>query len=256
VPQIHRLELDRAAGRPVNEASLYRGFVEEWMLRDEGKHVFTKEHKQLMMERLAADLWRDHAREWPWSKVADWLDTFLYENPKVAARYARANIPADILNADFRTATFFLRPDAAKDGFRFAHTSLQEYFLACHLVRSLEGAASVQAWDLPMTSTETLDFLGQLLALQSAPEKNRSLRVLGDIMGQDCLQAAWLAFRYWMQAIEHDLPEPSPQKVNLPGAVADGGRICGRGPGQRLNLRGANLRGIQLNHALLNCCGL
>jgi hypothetical protein len=33
-----------------------------------------------------------------------------------------------VLNQDFRAATFCLRPDDEKDGFRFAHTSLYEYF--------------------------------------------------------------------------------------------------------------------------------
>lgn len=256
VPQIHRLELERAAGRQVNEASLYRGFVEEWLLRDEGKHVFTKEHKQLMMERLAADLWRDNAREWPWTQVADWLDGFLFENPRIAARYNRENVPADILNADFRTATFFLRPDSSKDAFRFAHTSLQEFFLACHLLRTLSMPDPSADWNLPRPSIETLDFFGQLLALEPEYKQGRALLTLGGLMGSDCQAAAALAFEYWLRAIERGHPEPGPTHVRLPGYQLDGRRLKGHGPGRLLNLTGADLRGVSLNQAELQFVNL
>ena len=47
------------------------------------------------------------------------------------------------------------------EAFRFAHTSLQEYFLACYLVEALETGRA-EAWALPMPSRETFDFMVEL----------------------------------------------------------------------------------------------
>ncbi|MBI4657388.1 MAG: TIR domain-containing protein [Verrucomicrobia bacterium] len=208
--QIGDLERERAAGRPVNAASLYQTFVEKWLLRDDGKHQFTKEHKRLTMESLAADLWRDNAREWPWSRVAEWLDTFLYENPVIAARYSRDKIPADILNQDFRTATFFLRPDTSKDGFRFAHTSLLEFFLACRLLKCLTQTGAAAVWDLPMPSLETFDFAGQILETMSRADCERALAGLQALLENAASpdRARLAAFTFLVRAAKQGHPIP------------------------------------------------
>jgi hypothetical protein len=114
-----------------------------------------------MMEALATHLSRQNQKILPWSKVARWLDGFLNQHAEIRERYQ--DKPAEVLNQDFREATFCLRPDDEKDGFRFAHTSLYEYFLALHLVRALEEN-HIEHWNLPLPSDETLDFAGQLLA--------------------------------------------------------------------------------------------
>ncbi|MEM9280703.1 MAG: AAA family ATPase [Verrucomicrobiota bacterium] len=164
-PELEGLQWEQASGKEVNAAALYDKFIDRWLLRDEGKHVFSKEHKKLLMEHLAADLWRDEAREWPWEQVSEWLDEFLYANPKIADRYARDGVSTETLFQDFRTATFFLRPDASDDGFRFAHTSLQEYFLAGHLIRSLITGvnAATNAFETAAPSNETLSFFEQMM---------------------------------------------------------------------------------------------
>ena len=66
-----------------------------------------------------------------------WLAARWAEDATFRLRYAPA-AGADLktfalLEEDFRTATFVLRPDTSADEFRFAHTSLQEYFLARYL---------------------------------------------------------------------------------------------------------------------------
>ena len=57
-------------------------------------------------------------------------ETYLYQGKEPAKVY-------EILGEDFRTATMIVRPDESNGWFHFAHTSLQEYFLASHLMRSL-----------------------------------------------------------------------------------------------------------------------
>ncbi len=218
-PELESLEADRVAGHSINAAALYHKFTERWMARDEGKHLFTPTHKRRLMEQLAADLWRDNAREWPWEQVEEWLDGFLLVHPALADAYRE--ISRAVLKQDFRTATLFLRPDGAADAFRFAHTSLQEYFLAGHLARSLyvRGGRPAEAWDLPMPSLETLDFLGQILAILPSKDCETALRRLGELLGDShaCGAARTIALRYFLLAHEKELPVPKHPNLALAG---------------------------------------
>ena len=203
-PELESLERDRAAGRSVNAASLYKKFIERWLHRDKGKHIFSPAHKLRLMQALAAALWRDNAREWPWDQVEEWLEDFLHRHP--ALQQAVANHPITTLQQDFRTATFFLRPDSSAETFRFAHTSLQEYFFASHLLRALDpkfdSSSSHEAWDLPQPSLETFNFLGQLLQTLSPTARKKSLSSLGDLLAnpEAPSQARLIALRYHLHA--------------------------------------------------------
>lgn len=226
-PEIEGLEQERAAGRPVNAASLYRRFVERWLHRDDGKHVFTPAHKLRLMEALASDLCRDNAKEMSWQRVEEWLETFLYENPVIAR--AVEGRPITTLHQDFRTATFFLRPATAGESFRFAHTSLQEYFLACHLARALQSgrksdASPGAAWDLPMPSLETLDFLGQLLQCAADRERREALARLGALLADPAApaKARFNTLRYHLRAHQQALPDLDQPDVALGGLDLEG----------------------------------
>jgi len=153
-----------------------------------------------------------------------------------------------VLKEDLRTATFVLRPTTEEKHFRFAHTSLQEYFLAAYLARALlEG--KLERWDMPRVSRETLDFLGQILALE--PQIKVALRSLETLLGGETLRAAVLAFDYWLVALEHGHPVPAPSRVKLTGANLEEWHIRGRSPTQPLNLRRADLTNVRLNRARL-----
>ena len=242
--QIESLELRRARGERVTAVTLYDGMVQDWLQRDAGKHKFSEAHKRELMEHLAAEFWREGVKEWPWPRVENWLEQFYASHPVWQARYA-GKCDFDLLLEDLRTATFIVRPETSPDHFRFAHTSLQEYFLASHLARALAGQADAH-WDLPMVSLETLNFLGQILAVSN---QGAAMASLGRILGGGCLQAAVLAFKYWLEAIKHGHPEPQPQFVNLSGANLAEWHIQGRSKDQPLNLRGASLRKTLINRA-------
>ena len=95
----------------------------------------------------------------------------------LTALYASAFTDAkrrDELLQDFRTATFIARWDG--DTFRFAHTSLQEYFLAVHLTTALEEA-QLDEWNLPEVNAETLDFAAELFAQRSAESASARTRL-------------------------------------------------------------------------------
>jgi len=149
------------------------------------------------------------------------------------------------LEEDFRTATFVLRPDSSLESFRFAHTSLQEYFLARYLLRGLSTNA-MSTWDMPYPSPETLDFLGQLLATVPTRQQAIALRALETLLGSYRPQATDLALRYWLLAVQHGAPAPESLRVDLHGADLSGLTIRGRTPPPPLNLVDANLSETQL----------
>ena len=241
--RLGELEALQMRGETVNAARLYDLVVRSWLSRDDGKHHLDAMHKRRLMEALAAALWRSGEKQWDVDLLEEWFDEFLHQNPAIASAYA--NKDRALLKEDLRTATFVLRPDTEAKHFRFAHTSLQEYFLASHLFRALADKADA-AWDMPMVSLETLDFLGQILATNPS---SAAIASLERILGGTCLPAACLAFKYWLEAINHGHPEPQPQQVNLAGANLDEWHIRGRSKDRPLNLRGANLRSVQLNRA-------
>ena len=69
---------------------------------------------------------------------------------------------------------------------------------------------------------------------------------LEDLLGTYRPLATDIALRYWLVAIDHDLPAPTPLRVDLHGADLSGLTIRGRSPEQPLNLVDANLSETQL----------
>ena len=157
-------DLDRAltAGKKVRSVDLYRSLVRSWLIRDSGKHRFEEDDKPRLMACLAAWMWREGVKSLSIERLGSWLKETLLHDPTFRALYAddlKETEKRDRLLQDFRTATFIARWDG--DSFRFAHTSLQEYFLATHLVRALEEG-NADDWCLPTVNRETLDFAAEL----------------------------------------------------------------------------------------------
>ena len=242
---LEQLETLSLSGEPVNAARLYDLFIRSWLNRDDGKHQLNPAHKRRLMEDLAAAMWRDGTKQWEADRLESWLDEFLADEANRALAGAYQTRDRDVLKEDLRTATFVLRPDMEEKHFRFAHTSLQEFFLASYLARALRERAT-RRWDLPMPSAETLEFLGQILSWERPALE---LETLNAILGGDGLSAATTAFRYWLDALEKNLPAPDPTHVRLAGADLEEWQIRGPAPAQPLNLRGANLAGVRLNRA-------
>ena len=130
--EIAELEQLRQTGRPIHGVTLYRLMVERWLERDSGKHHIKPEHKLLLAESIAAHLARRRTNALPHEDLEGFLHEWLAGSPSLASRYQRLH--PDQLEEDLRTATFLSRIDTnAGSLFRFAHTSLAEYFLARHL---------------------------------------------------------------------------------------------------------------------------
>ncbi|MGH3569580.1 MAG: NACHT domain-containing protein, partial [Pseudonocardia sp.] len=248
--QVEFIETAKLAGRTLRSVDLYGEVVQRWLSRDSGKHTLTPEHKQLLMEEIAAGLWRSGRNSWEAAEVDDWLLDVLDRRPELRRHY-RERVP-DLWKADFRTATFLTREG---DTFAFGHRSLAEYFLARYLSRALADAGStasrgLDALAMPVPSPETLDFLGQSIAGASAEHRSAALAGLDRIGRRYVPQASELALAYALRSAEHGHPHQSLVGARLAGARLSGWVIGTEGhDGTLLPMAGADLAGADLRRA-------
>jgi len=148
-------------GEPVSGAKLYDHVVNDWLDRDDRKSKLEARHRRLLMEHLSARLWRMKIHSWHIDEMEKWLMDFIINKDEDIKSHYGISPPElrERFRKDLRTATFLVRED--NDLFRFAHTSLQDFFLASYLFKSLEKG-DFTAWDLPCPSVEVYDFLAQL----------------------------------------------------------------------------------------------
>ena len=273
--QLESIERARADGREFRSSDIYSNIVESWLSRDNGKHTLMRQHKKALMERLAAELWRAGRSSWQADELDQWFVDHFQEHPEMQGHYGSVDKPMDLLKEDLRTATFVSRGN--DDGFRFAHTSLHEYFLACYLVRALVDSRTpsrlLECWDLAVPSPETLTFLAQVLEGLAEGERPIAMNSLDVLKGRAHPRASLLAFRFGAAAQASGYRSQSLAASNLDGLNLDGLEVEGTGPtpldmrmvslvGSRLrgatfrnvDLRDADLRGSDLTNATFVGC--
>jgi len=210
---IPEIEQDRASARTIYGVTLYRKMAEKWLARDSGKHHIHPEHKLRLAAHLAAHLWRSGRTALPATELNDWFHAWIETDTSLRSRYVRLH--PEQLEEDLRTATFLARQDEGKaSSFRFAHTSLYEFFLASYLHNALLKHQS-EAWALPIPSKETLDFLGQMLGEANDPAL---LSTLQDWSRSYQPQASELILAYALQARRAGWPTPILRQMDLRGA--------------------------------------
>ena len=235
IPEIERA---RASGKPVFGATLYKAMVERWLARDEGKHFIKPKHKSAFMAELAAWLWREKKTSAPAEDVETIFRRWIRSDEDLNDIYPSTLTKSDKdkLNEDLRTATFLTRQDDERGStFRFAHTSLQEYFLARYLLDAIQRDDRSR-WAMRTPSAETLDFLGQLLAEAQDPEL---IDTLSSWKTPYLEQASELLLRYTFTARKRDYPAPNLARIDLSGAHLDDWDFLGT-PDNPLNLAEAN----------------
>ena len=248
IPQIEELSL---RGEVIQGVTLYKSMVDNWLARDTGKHQFSPQHKKQLMEYLAAALWRTGQRQWTVDDLDEWLDNFLYDNPRIADAYRMMD--REVLKEDLRTATFITRSDDAH--FRFAHTSLQEFFLASFLHRGLY-AQQRENWQLfsaensALPSNETLDFMVQLYSSEPRHQA-KCQQSMALWLAEYEAQSSQLLFKVWLMLAERG-EVIAYERLALPGVDLNHWEI--EGTAQRsLVVHDADFRGARLDHVVFHC---
>jgi hypothetical protein len=241
---IPELETARARGTRISAVSLYDQMVNRWIARDDGKHHISKpEHKRRLLMHLAAWLWKRGERLVPVGELESWFHAWLDEDTELHRRYA--HVGPDQLEEDLRTASLLVREDgrsAAESGFRFAHSSIHEYLLACYLVDAVARSERYR-WAIPLVSPETRAFVGELFAeprnqalVASLARWNRPY--LADASEQ------WL--RYVLDAKAQGWLAPSAEGCDMCEANLHGWEFVGRSSSQPLVMNGARFRDAEL----------
>ncbi len=244
IPDIERLI---AEGRPVNTATLYDTTVDNWLARDEGKHEFSVPHKKRLMKSLAAEVHKRAGEGMKTDELDEWLDEWLYLNPVIRDAYAGMN--RETLKKDLRTATFIIRE--TEGSFSFAHTSLQEFFLAGFIVDVLSARKfEPQQLAVCMPSKETLDFVGDMVAIDERKSSAINASIATILETTYHKSVSELTFALWLKLHEHGMRTPAPRNVHLEQAELAGWVIG------NLNLSGArfdeaNLRGTSFRNTVL-----
>ncbi|MCF8054254.1 MAG: pentapeptide repeat-containing protein [Deltaproteobacteria bacterium] len=246
---IPQLEADAAAGRAINTARLYEIFISEWLNRDEGKHNFMPRHKLRIMRELALHFHIEgikSIKSMNADAVSNWLAKWLYRNQEIGFAYKNSD-GNTVLEKDLRTATFIIR--ATDEDFGFAHTSLQEYFLASRIVEALANmeADTANILAIPLPSTETLDFAAQLWALQEKECAIAGQQLTAILEKGYTPRASELCLALWLALAKHDLPCPHPQDVHLEGAKLTGWELANIDL-VNCQLQGAELQGMKLRN--------
>ena len=234
------LEARAASGQTINTSTLYETIVNNWLARDEGKHELNRLHKKQLMKALAAEQHRRNGEPLTPDELDEWLDRWLYENPIEQSAYATTN--RETLKKDLRTATCIIREE--NDRFSFAHTSLQEYFLAAFIIDRLTAdAITPGTLAMALPSRETFDFLADILA-----GNERTLtttvtalsRLLESPYSKGVSEAA---LAIWQTLATRGMRTPMPRRVHLEHAELSAWRIA------NINLANASFKGAQLRDA-------
>lgn len=237
--EIESLERDRLAGKTVTGATLYRKVAERWLGRDGGKHQILPEDKLVLSEHLAAHMWRGGLKGMTARELELWFRK-LCRTEEAFEDYTDS--PKDLLREDLRTATFVVRRDDDKGSwFRFAHTSMQEYFLASHLFAAARDDHP-NHWAMPTPSKETLEFLGQLF-----DERPEALAAPNRWVTTEGAEVSELLLRYTLHAHLHDHQAPSLRGIRLPGVALS--ETVFDGFSRELDLSQADFTGANLRWA-------
>ncbi len=258
--QLERIEALAEAGERINAARLYDLLADEWLARDNAKHTLDVEIKKTLMARLAGAMWRSGERFWPAGEVEAWLDRQLRGDARLNERYAGLyrGKAREILYEDLRTSTFLVRSD--DDGFRFAHTSILEYFLAKYLFETLRDG-DADSWEGIDPSPECLEFLAEIACENARDvEKRRFFGELGTLLRHSYRPGiSEVAFRVVLDA-QHRGEMAAPRgRYRLEGAKLAGWDVTGEDSVGRIELSGSNftgavLRNLQVREVIARNC--
>ncbi len=253
---------ERLSSGELNATQLYQVATEDWLDSRKGsERQVVREHRRAFARGLARALFDSGAETVTHAKVMQFVMDVLGD------RYDGQN--ADEAALEVRTAVFLAHEEEG-GGFRFAHKSFLEYFLAVDISERLD-AGREDALDLPRLTPEVVAFLA---GLEKWKEHAASLRQIltrdyRKRVSENALLALYLAARERVgggealgKALETEVPEKARlagahlAEVELPWLSLPGADLSGADlSGARLamaDLRGARLERARLDHSTLD----
>ncbi len=208
-----RIEADKRAGRNLNIARLYDHFVEQSLERDNPKHVVPLREKRELLSSLALTLHQRRRDALGGDALDAWFDEAAQALPKLrrALEGGEGVANAGRFLQDLRNASFLVRP--GDEEFRFAHTSVREYFLANAVHKAIcEGRG--EELDMPMVSRETIGFILARQAVADEESQKAFLEHFPTLMKpRRPVRLRELAFAIWL-ASDTSLPRPMPMDLS------------------------------------------
>ncbi len=231
----------------LNLASIYKLFVELWYKRDDTKHQLLTRHKEILLNDLATDMWKESKRTYPIAKLETWLDNWYLKHNQLHHLYIdKIESNTDFLSDDIRTASFLVRFGEAD--FSFAHSSLHEFFVARQMIESLKNN-NKEVWENLNPNREIMHFFYALWEIDT--EKNTLERNLLLWLEEYYHGINEILFEIWLK-----LDLPNNQKINLQKAALKNIGIKSRQMKDLtyINLENATLEGsrwknVNLSHA-------
>ncbi len=245
----------------LNLAGIYNLFVELWYKRDDTKHQLLTRHKEILLNELAMDMWKEGQRSFSITKLEEWLDNWYLKHEKIHHLYKdKISNNTDFLSDDIRTASFLVR--FGESDFRFAHSSLHEFFVARQMVSSLKNN-NKKIWQNLEPNLEIMNFF---FALWESDSESKTLEtnLLLWLESPD-KQINKILFKIWLK-----LELPNNHKINLKGSTFNNSYIAGgaqfndlsfvnlenvtlgTGEWENINLSSANLTGFKVFDSMLN----
>jgi hypothetical protein len=243
---------ERKAGHIINIARLYDIFIQQSLERDNPKHILPVREKRQLLADLALALHAKRRDTLANDALDDWFDEAAQHMPKLQ----RALAGVDSLSEgerflqDLRNASFLVRP--GEEQFRFAHTSVREYFLA-NAIHSAICANRIDLLDIPAISRETIGFILARQAIAGRESSDAFLRSFSSLLAEGRpLDVRRLGYALWRSS---DFRLPRTTVVDLSGM--DFSRDTFRGaPGRLVPLartlwKGARLCQTEFDHVEL-----
>ncbi|WP_437717656.1 pentapeptide repeat-containing protein [Sorangium sp. So ce448] len=247
---------DLSSGAKVGRADLYEAYLKRWLAntRKDDPECFTDEQKKEFAEALAEQLWRSGKATCTWQELQSSVRARLFP-------LLPEGMPPGAAFLEIQGGAFFVHE--GEDGYRFAHKSFLEYFLARALVATLPERPEEALRTRPITQ-EVAAFVGEILRTDGEPKRALAVRAVQSFLAEDRRpvrrprEAAENALRLLLGLSRwaDDTADWIPGGADLRGAQLAGEDLRGaRLAGANLedaNLAGADLSGADLTGAVLS----
>ncbi|MEN0049390.1 MAG: pentapeptide repeat-containing protein [Bacteroidota bacterium] len=242
------------AQKTITTATVYERMVSKTFERDSDKHEIKTEIKLEILEDIAAYLWKRSTRRINFDRLAKFLAKLLSKgSPDMRKLFQKKQ--TERLYKDLRNATLLTR--SSEKDFGFSHTSIQEYFLARFIVKSIV-AKNYAALDIGKVSRESLDFVLDILKeadIDDLAEINAGFQTAFDGTSSLCRR---LIFELYLKDQKQDQRLQKPHPLDLSGLTFERFPLAGT-PNQPLDLSHAIFEGslfhdntwryLNLNHS-------